>query len=166
MNPWIEQDGLWPDFHVAFVPALRRQLAGQVLPKYIVLLEEQIYIHEIPPVSPRTIRPDLAVTRPGRGPAPAVGVAEIEAPARGLLPAEDVERLPFLEVRDRHGRELVTVVELLSPSNKQRGGIGGNISRNAAGCSRAGRISSKSTCSAADRRCRWRTGPNANTPRS
>jgi hypothetical protein len=26
MNPWIEQDGLWPDFHVSLVPMLRRQL--------------------------------------------------------------------------------------------------------------------------------------------
>jgi hypothetical protein len=59
MNPWVEQDGLWPDFHVALVPALRRQLARQVAPKYIVLLEEQIYIHELPPESApaRSIRP-------------------------------------------------------------------------------------------------------------
>jgi hypothetical protein len=86
MNPWVEQDGLWPDFHVAFVPALRRQLAHQVIPRYIVLMEEQIYIHELP---------------------------------HG--PAEDIERVPFLEIRDRQSRELVTVIELLSPSNKRRG---------------------------------------------
>ena len=29
--------------------------------------------------------------------------------------------MPFLEVRDRQGRELVTVIELLSPSNKRAG---------------------------------------------
>src|SRR3954447_2649434 len=86
MNPWVEQDGLWPDFHVAFVPALRRQLAHQVVPRYIVLMEEQIYIHELPPG-----------------------------------PVEDIERVPFLEIRDRQSRELVTVIELLSPSNKRRG---------------------------------------------
>lgn len=32
-----------------------------------------------------------------------------------------VERAPYLEVRDRRGRELVTVIELLSPSNKRPG---------------------------------------------
>src|SRR3954471_7702898 len=122
MNPWVEQDGLWPDFHVAFVPALRRQLARQVVPRYIVLMEEQIYIHELPPGPVRSIRPDLAVTRPGGGPADAaVGLAEIEAPTHPRLPAEDVERIPFLEIRDRQSRELVTVIELLSPSNKRRG---------------------------------------------
>jgi hypothetical protein len=41
MDPWIEQEGIWVDFHAAFIPALRRQLAQQVLPRYIVLMEEQ-----------------------------------------------------------------------------------------------------------------------------
>src|SRR3954447_21226707 len=90
MNPWIEQGDLWPDFHVAFVPALRRQLARQVVPRYIVLMEEQIYIHECPSGPARSIRPDVAVTRPRGGPAAAaVGLAEIEAPTHPSLPAED-----------------------------------------------------------------------------
>ena len=37
------------------------------------------------------------------------------------LPEQDVEKVPFLEVRDRQGRELVTAIELLSPSNKRAG---------------------------------------------
>jgi hypothetical protein len=37
------------------------------------------------------------------------------------LPAVDVEELSFLEVRDRHNRQLITVLELLSPSNKRPG---------------------------------------------
>jgi hypothetical protein len=122
MNPWIEQDVIWPDFHVALVPVIRRQVARQVLPKYIVLMEEQIYIRELPPEPARSIRPDVAVTRTSGGPAAAaIGVAELEAPVHPRLPAEDIERLPFLEVRDRQSRELVTVIEVLSPSNKRRG---------------------------------------------
>jgi hypothetical protein len=122
MNPWIEQDMIWPDFHVALVPVIRRQVARQVLPKYIVLMEEQIYIHELPPEPARSIRPDVAVTRRSGIPAAAaMGVAELEAPVHPTLPAEDIERLPFLEIRDRLSRELVTVIELLSPSNQRRG---------------------------------------------
>ena len=34
---------------------------------------------------------------------------------------QDVERVRYLEVRDREGREVVTVIELLSPSNKRAG---------------------------------------------
>src|SRR5262249_40379790 len=35
--------------------------------------------------------------------------------------AIDVERLAFLEIRDRKSRELITVIELLSPANKRPG---------------------------------------------
>ena len=33
----------------------------------------------------------------------------------------DVEHLSFVEIRDRQGRDLVTVIELLSPTNKRPG---------------------------------------------
>jgi hypothetical protein len=42
MNPYIEQDVLWQDFHLEFLPAMRRQLVAQVRPKYIVMLDEHI----------------------------------------------------------------------------------------------------------------------------
>src|SRR5208337_5364314 len=84
MNPYFEQAAHWLDFHSEFLSALRRLLAPQVAPKYIVQLEEHIYIHDLPP-------------------------------------EQDVEKVPFLEVRDRQGRELVTAIELLSPSNKRSG---------------------------------------------
>jgi hypothetical protein len=41
------------------------------------------------------------------------------APVYGLLsPAVDMERHAFLEIQDRYTREVITVIELLSPSNK------------------------------------------------
>ena len=43
----------------------------------------------------------------------------LEAPAEIEMTAQDVERVPYLEIRDRLSRELVTVVEMLSPSNKR-----------------------------------------------
>jgi hypothetical protein len=76
MNPYLEQDAVWSDFHLAFLPAVRARLVARVRPTYIVLLEEH-------------------------------------------LVAQDVERVPYLEVRDRTGRELIAVVELLGPSNKR-----------------------------------------------
>jgi hypothetical protein len=122
MNPYFEQAAHWQDFHTEFLSALRRQLAPLVAPGYIVQLEEHLYIHDLPPEPRRSVsRADLSVTRAEATPAgrPALGV--LEAPAEVRLPAQDVERVPFLEVRDRRGRELVTVIELLSPSNKRSG---------------------------------------------
>ena len=119
MNPYFEQAAHWQDFHTEFLSALRRQLAPRIAPGYIVQLEEHIYIHDLPPEPRRSVgRADLSVTR-GEAARPALGV--LEAPAEVHLPDQEVEWAPFLEVRDRRGRELVTVIELLSPSNKRSG---------------------------------------------
>jgi hypothetical protein len=52
---------------------------------------------------------------------PQVGPNHILPLGEHQIPGQDEERIRFLEVRDRRGRELVTVVELLSPSNKRAG---------------------------------------------
>ena len=49
MNPYFEQKDHWLDFHTEFLSALRRLLAPRIGPKYIVQLEEHIYIHDLPP---------------------------------------------------------------------------------------------------------------------
>jgi Protein of unknown function (DUF4058) len=122
MNPYFEQAALWPDFHTEFLSSLRRQLAPQVAPRYIVQLEQHIYIHDLPPEPRRLIgRADVSVTRGDSARTAGGGVGVLESPAEVRLPVQDVEEVPYLEVRDRQGRELVTVIELLSPSNKRPG---------------------------------------------
>jgi len=117
MNPWLEQEGLWLDFHTKLLTAINERLVGQVRPKYIVLLEQQIYVHEA--AESRLVgRADLSLARTESGNGGAV-TAVLEAPAEIQLTAQDVERVPYLEIRDRFSRELVTVVEMLSPSNKR-----------------------------------------------
>jgi hypothetical protein len=122
MNPYLEQDDAWHDFHERFLPLVADLLVIQVRPNYIVKIDEHVYVHEPPPEPRRFIgRSDISV---GRAPAPGAnrpGVGVLEAPARVGLPALDTEGLAFVEVRDRRNRELVTVIELLSPSNKQPG---------------------------------------------
>jgi Protein of unknown function (DUF4058) len=122
MNPYFEQAAHWQDFHTEFLTTLRRHLAPQIAPNYIIQLEEHVYIHDLPPEPRRLLgRPDLSVTRTGAATPGQPALAVLEAPAEVRLPAQDIERVPFLEVRDRRGRELVTVIELLSPSNKRSG---------------------------------------------
>jgi len=124
MNPYLEQAEVWQDFHLEFLPAMRRQLVVQVGPDYIVKLEEHLYIHDLP-TEPRIRigRSDLSVARPEHEQGERAGISSgvLEAPARVETPEQDVERVPFLEIRDRLGRQLITVVELLSPSNKRPG---------------------------------------------
>ncbi|QDV38152.1 DUF4058 family protein [Tautonia plasticadhaerens] len=121
MNPYFERPGLWQDFHTEFLSTLRRLLVPGVSPGYIVQIEEHIHIHDLAEGGRALVgRADLAVAEsPGHGAGRVAAV--IEAPATVTLPDQEVERQRYLEVRDRRSRELVTVVELLSPSNKRGG---------------------------------------------
>jgi hypothetical protein len=125
MNPYIEQDALWQDFQLEFLPEIRRRLVAQVRPKYIVMLDEHIYVQEIPPAPRRLVgRADVSLAAPRKARAAKLGgggVGILDAPAQVHIPAQDVRRVPFLEIRDRLGRELITVLELLSPANKRGG---------------------------------------------
>ena len=124
MNPYLEQAELWQDFHLEFLPAIRRHLVRQLGSRYIVKLEEHLYIHDLPP-EPRYMigRSDVSVALSEDEPhvRGEVSVGVLDAPAKVQTPDLDIERVPFLEIRDRTGRELITVLELLSPSNKKSG---------------------------------------------
>src|SRR3954467_10239550 len=119
MNPWLEQEGLWQDFHTKLLVAVSERLVPQVGPNYFVLLEHQIYIQEGPAEKVRRLRADLLVTHSPSGAQQPVGAAVLDAPAQVEHPALDVERMPYLEVRHAARGDLVTVLELLSFSNKQ-----------------------------------------------
>ena len=122
MNPYFESPAVWHGFHQRLIPAIANALTAQLRPNYIVLIEEQIYVHEIEEPS-RSLagRADLALAElEGRNSSAAVAL--VEAPVVGVLTEfVDEERLGYVEIRDKGKRELVTVVELLSPANKRPG---------------------------------------------
>jgi hypothetical protein len=123
MNPYLEQDDAWHDFHEKIIPAIAERLVVQVRPGYIVKIDEHVYVHELPPQPRRYLgRADLSVSRSHEdtGAVERGGVL-LEAPVEVRLPVRDVEELSFVEIRDRRSRELVTVIKVLSPSNKQPG---------------------------------------------
>jgi hypothetical protein len=123
MNPYLEHPSVWHDFHEAFCPALRDALTALVRPQYIVKIDEQVYLHELSAEERRLIgRPDVAIAETNRGGTALAATSALSAPAQGeLFPSIDEERLSYLEVRDRDSRKLITVIELLSPTNKEPG---------------------------------------------
>jgi hypothetical protein len=123
MNPYLEQERAWDDFHESFMPAARDAIAAQVRPHFIAKINEHLFIRELPE-GPRHLagRSDVSVTRPPFAPAAeVVSSTAVEAPAKVRLPAVEVQRLSFIEIRDRDGWQRVTVIELLSPANKYAG---------------------------------------------
>jgi len=124
MNPYLEQESVWQDFHSTYIPTLRELLNASVAPNYFVKVEEYVFIHELPADQRRPIgRADVAVgsRHPSVGDTGQVKVHP--APFRTFLPAMATEKEPhtFLSVRDRDSQSIVTVIELLSPSNKNPG---------------------------------------------
>ncbi|MFO0950186.1 MAG: DUF4058 family protein [Isosphaeraceae bacterium] len=121
MDPYLEQPGVWHDFHERFLPAAAAQISAQVLPRYFVLIDEHVYLHETEWGETRPLgRPDLTLAgNPGGVRPSASGL--LEAPAQVVVPNPDVERDSFLKVVDNRSREVVTVIELLSPTNKRPG---------------------------------------------
>jgi hypothetical protein len=123
MNPYLEQDDAWHDFHEHFLPHVAELLVPQVRPEYIVKIDEHVYIHELPANERRFLgRADAFVAHTGLVQDAGVAASALQAPAYGTVPtAVDIERHAFVEIQDRRSREVVTVIELLSPANKVRG---------------------------------------------
>ena len=62
MNPYLEQDDAWHDFHERFIPLVATILGGQLRPRYIVKIDEHIYVHELADKSRRAVgRADVAL---------------------------------------------------------------------------------------------------------
>jgi hypothetical protein len=123
MNPYLERETVWSDFHVGFCNALKTALVPQVKPEYYFKFNEHLYVHEIEDNGRRLIGlADVPITRIVKNTDSSGGVGLLEAPVKVRMPEVLEEtRVPFLEVYDKEDKTLVTVIELLSPSNKQFG---------------------------------------------
>jgi hypothetical protein len=121
MNPYLEQEAAWQDFHQRWIALAADLLGAQLLPRYFVKVEERLYVHELEEPHRFLGRADIAVAQGNRVDGGRASTQLLEAPAQVELPAVDVEHQSYLEVRDRSHRNLVTVLELLSPTNKRPG---------------------------------------------
>lgn len=125
MNPYLEHRRVWPGFHELFVGALTQALNARLGAAYIALVEEQIYLHRLGDDAAQFLgRADVGVAASGvarePGGAP-TGVGVLAAPVTVTVPFAYAEALSRVEVRTRDGDRLVTVIEMLSPTNKRPG---------------------------------------------
>ena len=132
MDPYLEDPAFWRDFHGRFIYAVSEQLLDRLPAEYDAAVDEQVRLVEAPaegegpePVV-KEILPDVAVTRrpaPGGGPPNGGGVATLE-PVTIVVPVEQEVRDRWIEIRHRPDNSLVTVIEVLSPTNKTGDGRG------------------------------------------
>jgi hypothetical protein len=94
MNPYLEHVELWHQLQTHLIVRIADAIADQIAPQYRVSIEQRIYQSFD---DPRSI----------------VGIEDV------AIPWEVKER--YLEVREVATKELITVIEVLSPVNKRSG---------------------------------------------
>jgi hypothetical protein len=120
MNPYLEHDDSWSDFHNRFIVAAADAIGAQVQPAYIVKIDQNVFVQE-PEEDEYQVRPDVFLSEDLKA-NPARSTAAVAAPARArIVPAISPEKDVYIEIRDKEDRKLITAVELLSPSNKEHG---------------------------------------------
>ncbi len=121
MNPYLEEATVWHSLHEQFPGFCQEMLTAQVRPKYFVKLDVNLYIHELPSPQRFLGRPDVTVGQT-RGQPAGGGAATLAAPMYGRFgPTVDVVKEAFVEIHERETRRFVSVIELLSPTNKTPG---------------------------------------------
>ena len=137
MNPYLESPRLWPEVHNKIIAAMHRYLRRRLPFRYSVIMEERlglgIGIGVNPPDEPPTryIRPDLTITGTGTdiGTAPGGGatLALDSGAVAVLLPVRETVSEWFISISiaaaasDGNGSQPITILEVLSPSNKRAG---------------------------------------------
>lgn len=127
MNPYLEDPRTWSGFHAIFLSRIVDQVYKPLRPKYAIRFEERAYVSgEDDPG--RDVIPDIRVvtrrTVRGRRVPSETGAAVIDRPARVERIEGEAIHEKYLKVIDLLDRSVVTVLELVSPSNKIRGSEG------------------------------------------
>lgn len=128
MDPYLEDPELWPDVHNSLIGIIREFLAPQLRPRYVVRIENRVYISPEDDLGRVFIIPDIRVAEGKRKAAKlplrsSAGPPVAEPEVLTTLLNEKVEE-PFLKVIDRATRRVVTVIEVVSPTNKRMGSEG------------------------------------------
>lgn len=125
MDPFIENQK-WEDFHTRFMTAVGDALVASVRPKYIVEVERRIYLERPDPEALlQNFVADAAIygrVENDERKATESGIAEPSIqPKICTIPYSEEHRETFVTIRRGSSNEVVTVIELLSPTNKRKG---------------------------------------------
>jgi hypothetical protein len=120
MDPFLEACGLWNDFHGTFIHSWRDAIMAALPDDYVACTDERLCISELAGERAGSMSPDITVsqTKTARsGPARVSGGAVLEPEVIPVV-LEEETRETFIEIHRVADERLVTVIELLSPSNK------------------------------------------------
>lgn len=121
MDPYIESSGYWSEFHTSMVVAIRDELNARLPPGFAATVDVYVWLESSEPGRSEQLRePDVYVTEePGRPRGTAA--AAVADPETIVLPRTGTRRRRYVKIEDLSANRVVTVIELLSPSNKELG---------------------------------------------
>ena len=122
MNPYLERPNLWRGFHGLMLAQMTYALTRVVQPHFYVEYEEALHIDESEDLRVFAVA-DVAVSEADWEAEGGVATAARAAvkPLTRTIPLGLKQKHRWLTVRDSESNAVVTVIELLSPSNKNRG---------------------------------------------
>jgi hypothetical protein len=128
MDPYLEDPGLWPDVHHELISGIRERLNRLIRPKYVARVEERIYVSDEEDPGRSVLVPDVRVNeRVGRGnggAGPSGPVVAVDEPLVVTTLIEEEIHESRVEILETLTREVVTVIEVVSPANKVGGARG------------------------------------------
>ena len=126
MDPFIEGQ-VWEDFHVTLIQSIREALVPRVRPRYVVRIEERVYVEHDADTLAEVVRPDLTLLDREDDVAPSEGGAATAVAIKPVVltvPMPERLKQAYLTVRELDTMEVTAVIEVLSPTNKRPGSDG------------------------------------------
>jgi hypothetical protein len=121
MDPYLERRSLWEEVHAGLIVDIQDFLTPLLRPRYRVAIERRTYLALLPPPEQRIGKQDVLVMASGKGTSQATlsTLAHVAVePLVGELPLPEEVLERYLEVRDVATQEVITVIEVISPTNK------------------------------------------------
>jgi hypothetical protein len=125
MDPYLEQSIFWSEFHSRLIVAIADALAPSLLPKYYVGVETRTYLDGTDEDLLIGIADAIVLSATGQAQSTTLettaAVATQTRPQSVLLPMPVEVKQRYLEIREAGSDAVITVIEVLSPTNKRKG---------------------------------------------
>ena len=118
MDPYLEDGQFWTGVHSRLIVYIADAIGPKLGPRYVAAIEERVYLEG----PERSIRPDVIIRTPRASMlSGGVAVMEADAPVTVRVSAEPIHETYIAILDLRAGQRVVTVIEVLSLSNKYAG---------------------------------------------